>query len=275
MAEMRDFNLRRPWLRTSFDLEGIVGALAAILFGVLLSIIWWPLFLLGLIGALIVLFATRRVSRSMPEHEFGVLAPVDGVVASVAKASPPTELRLGMNELTRIRIASSPVSPNPVYAPVTGQVTASVSEVGDPSVPFASSAEAHGLAIAYVALGDGGRDFGLRIASGGLGPRLDIDLEPGDMLRAGRKLGQRRLGGWVDVYLPDGMEAMVWPGMTVVAIETELGRVLSDGWVVKPPAIEDEEDERTELDLEDLGTPDETSAALFEKLRKEAQGVED
>lgn len=274
MADMRDYNLRRPWLRSSFDLEGVVGALAAWLFGILLGILWSPLFWLGFIGAAIVLMATRRVSRTLPEHETRVLAPVDGVVASVTSISPPAELRLGMNELTRIRIASSPFSPNPVYAPITGQVTASVVEVGDPSVPYASSADAHGLSIAYVTIGDGTQDVGLRLASGGLGPRLDIELEAGDMMRVGRKIGQRRLGGWVDIYLPDGIEAAVWPGMTLVACETELARKASDDWVVRSDD-EDDAEERTELDLEDLGTPEDTSAALFEKLRKEAQGVDD
>ena len=33
-----------PWLRSGFDLEGYVGALAAWLVGILMGILWGPLF---------------------------------------------------------------------------------------------------------------------------------------------------------------------------------------------------------------------------------------
>ena len=52
---MSDTDLSRetfPWLRSGFDLEGYVGALAAWLVGILLGILWAPLFWIGFVAAI-------------------------------------------------------------------------------------------------------------------------------------------------------------------------------------------------------------------------------
>lgn len=283
-----DFNSQRPWARTGFDIEGWVLALAALLFGIYAGTLWYPLFIIGVVGAGIALAATRRVERSMPEGAFIALAPCDGVVSSVDKAVPPAELELGGDEFVRVRISSSPFSPNPVFAPVTGAVTASAFEEGDPSRLFASSPDLGGLEVSYLTIGSGKDAVGLKIMTAGFGPRLDVETETGDLLRAGRKFAKRRLGGWCDIYLPAGTEAAVWPGQTLVGGETELA-IIDDTWVVRDNSSGDEKaeepEERSEpipdVDLETLGTShvspetDETAKNAFERLRREAQGLED
>ncbi|MEL7394509.1 MAG: hypothetical protein AAFN06_17855, partial [Pseudomonadota bacterium] len=64
-----------PWLRSGFDLEGYVGALAAWLVGILLGIIWAPLFWIGFTAAIIILLATRTARRTAPEVEGVIVAP--------------------------------------------------------------------------------------------------------------------------------------------------------------------------------------------------------
>ena len=281
MAEKStEFNASRPWLRGGFDFEGLAGAAAALLFGIFAGAFWYPLFLIGFLAAILVLAATRRVDRSLPDRDFSVLAPCDGVVASIGPAVPPAELRMEGGELTRIRIASSPLSPNPLFAPVTGEVSTSIHEEGEPSQVFASGADAHGLTSAYITIGEGKDAVGLKIMAGGFGPRLDVDVEGGDMLRAGRKFGKRRLGGWCDVYLSDGLNAAVWPGQTLVGAETELAQ-RPDDWVVREAPKEEVRQTEPDMTLEDLGgdydpaDADDASARLFERLRREAQGLED
>ena len=296
MASRSDeFNSGRPWARTGFDIEGWIGALAALLFGIFAGAFWYPLFLVGFLAAVIVLAGTRWVERSMPAGEFRVIAPCDGVVSAVELASPPSEFELGGEELMRIRISSSPLSPNTLFAPVTGAVTASAFDEGEPSRLLATQPDLGGLEVAYLAIGSGREAVGLKVMSAGFGPRLDVETETGDLLRAGRAFAKRRLGGWCDVYLPAGLEAAVWPGQTIIGGETELA-ALSDTWVVREdPAVEPQEEpvkagaaEMPEIDLEDLGTSHATSATshevdnatedetakLFEKLRREAQGIE-
>ena len=56
-----------PWMRAGFDLEGYVGALAAWLVGILMGIVWGPLFWLGFFAAIVILFATdQRVIAAAP-----------------------------------------------------------------------------------------------------------------------------------------------------------------------------------------------------------------
>lgn len=213
---------RFAWARTGFDLEGLVGAVAAWLAGVLLGLLWDPLFWIGFGAALVILLAARRVRRTPPDAATAIVAPVDGVVVDARRMAPPAELRLAGEESVRIRIASSPASPNPILAPIAGEVEAILMETGDPSVVMAMEPDTHGLSNAYLTLTGETGQVGLRVATGGLGPRLDIDLETGDPVRLGRQLGKRRLGGWCDVYLPADLSAAVWPGMTLVAGETVL-----------------------------------------------------
>lgn len=213
---------RFAWAQAGFDMEGIVGAVAAWLVGILLGLIWDPLFWIGAIAAIIVLLATRRAHRSAPGDSETVVAPVDGVLVSVEQAPAPSELRLPGAEFNRLRIASSPASPNGVHAPLAGEIETLIREAGEPSVPVAMKPEAHGLSVVYVTIKSGEERIGLRLAAGGLGPRLDLDAEPGDPVRLGRRLGRRRLGGWCDVFIPADRPLTVWPGMTLVGAETRL-----------------------------------------------------
>ena len=291
-----DFNPRRPWARTGFDIEGWVGALAALLFGIFAGSFWYPFFIIGLVGAVIVLAATRKVERTMPDGEFRVIAPCDGVVSSIARIVPPTEFELGDGERIRIRLSSSPFSPNPLFSPMTGPVTVSAFEEGDPSRLFASSADAGGLEVSYLTIGSGADAIGLKIMTAGFGPRLDVETEEGDLLRAGRKFAKRRLGGWCDIILPAGFEAAVWPGQSIVGGETELA-ALSETWVVREPEPDARREEapgarepKKEIGLEELGAahstavpnideepeePEQLTSKLFAKLRREAQGLDD
>ncbi len=217
---------RYIWARTSFDLEGIVGALAAWLVGLLLGAIWSPLFWLGFIGAVIILLATRTQARTSPDIANLVTAPCDGIVQSVTRAVPPTELRLGGGERLRLRISSSPMATNPIYAVMNGEITSVIIEEPDTSVIFATEPDTPGLATAHIAYESLGERVGCTIATGGLGPRLEVFSEIGDPVRAGRVVGKRRLGGWCDVYLDADARVLVRAGQTLIGGETMLCRLV-------------------------------------------------
>ena len=287
---------RFHWARVSFDLEGIVGALAAWLVGILLGMVWSPLFWIGAAGAILVLLATRRAERSSPEEAGLVIAPCDGIVAEITPCLAPSELRLPDTDMVRVRIASSPASTNTMHAPITGVVETMISEEGDPSAVFATRPDGFGLQAAYVTIQSGDDLVGMKIITGGLGPRLDIDLEQGDTLRGGRVIGQRRLGGWCDVYLQAGAGARVWKGQSLIGGETVLAQLGDEKPVTRdysvpdetglddyvpdlPPeddAIEDaiEVDEIFEEDEEPAREPEtseEASAMSFERLVRETR----
>ena len=300
----RDFSRESfPWLRSGFDLEGYVGALAAGLVGILLGIVWNPLFWIGFIAAIVILLATRTAERTVPEAEGIVVAPTDGIIVSVDGATPPDELRLNGPGWTRVRVSVGPTKTNGIYAPMDGAMGHVIRETGDPAAFAAMKPDRPGLSVAYVALESGNRSLGMRYATGGLGPRLEIDKEPGDAVRLGRAIGTLRLGGWYDLYLPANIEILPVPGQTVIGSETILGRFGSAGADVfetdapeaakpepepaeKEPVDEPEVviDEDDELSLDALAgegedataeKEDEDVSEMFARLRKEARKIQD
>ncbi|MEM9739312.1 MAG: phosphatidylserine decarboxylase [Pseudomonadota bacterium] len=218
-----DLGRRRfPWALARIELWGMVGAVGAVLIGILLGMLWGPLFVIGLAGAILILFATRTAERAPPSDPNAIVAPVDGVLTSISTGLPPAELRLSGGDFTRLRVASSPTSTVSIHAPMSGEIISLIEEEGDTSVRLARNPDAIGLASAYATFGSGEDKLGLRIVTGGLGPRLDIVAEMGDAVRVGRDIGFRRLGGWCDIWLPSSMALAVWPGMTLKGAETRL-----------------------------------------------------
>ena len=284
MTETGDLSDKRfPWARSGFDLEGYVGALAAWLIGVLLGILWSPLFWIGFIGAVIILFATRTAERTPPAVEDVLVAPCDGIVVSVGGALPPDELRLEGTGWTRVRISVGPTSTNGVYASIAGEVDHIIRETGDPAAFYAAKPDKPGLSVAYVSFASGQRAAGYRLATGGLGPRLEIASEPGDAVRMGRNIGTLRLGGWCDLYVPEGAVIGVAPGQTLVGAETVIARFGESGTVVARPEITTETvevdtptsvDEIFETESADSDDEDDVSE-MFERLRSEARKAYD
>lgn len=255
------------WARTSFDIEGIVGALAAWLFGLLLGAIWSPLFWLGFIAAIVVLFATRKQTRTPPELANLVIAPCDGIVQSVTRVVPPTELRIGSVERLRLRISSSPIATNPIYAVMNGEVASLIVEEADPAVIFATEPDVPGMAIAHISYESLGQIIGCSVATGGFGPRLEMLSEIGDPVRAGRVVGKRRLGGWCDVYLDADARVLVRAGQTLIGGETMLCRLVRGpvGEQSTVAASENSGADRSEFDSE--LSAEEASAALMARLK--------
>jgi len=213
-----------PWLRSGFDLEGYVGALAAWLVGILLGLLWAPLFWIGFIAAIVILLATRTAERTPPVGDGLLSAPCDGMVVAISGANPPSELRLEGGGWTRVRVSVGPTKSNGIYAPMDGAVDHIIRETGDPSAFAAMKVDRPGLAAAFVSFESGDRATGLRLATGGLGPRLEIASEPGDAVRLGRNIGTLRLGGWCDIYVPSGARIEIRPGQTLIGAETVLAR---------------------------------------------------
>lgn len=217
----KSFSTRLPWYRAEFDLEGLgFGALALVL-AIILGGLHWILSFIVILIFFAILFASRDADRTSPEGEDIVLAPCDGVVESISPVSPPRELRWDTLEVQRIRISSSPFSVNGIRAAMTGKVDSFLVEPGAPS-SLARDPDDSDLKEAFLLTTDEKHAVGLRVATGGLGPRLDIELETGDGVRAGRKIGVRRLGGWCDVFVPGAASLSLKPGMTVVGGETIL-----------------------------------------------------
>ena len=278
---------RLPWATTRFDIVGLVGAIAAFIIGALLSLVWGPLFLLGLAGSVVLLLASRHADRTSPPDAEAIVSPVDGVLVSVSSTMVcPAELRMDARELVCLRIASSPATTNTVHAPMAGEIVSLIEEAGDTSVRVASDPDVGGLAAAYVTISASDTQIGLRVATGGLGPRLEMQREAGDPVRVGRVIGIRRLGGWCDVWLDAELPLAVWPGMTLTAAETRLVLPVRPeampGRPIRDSEQADEPFEMPDLDEDDIGddslneldppkTPEESASRQFDRLRKRVE----
>ena len=217
-----------PWFRAQFDLEGLGFGGLALALAILLGGISWILALFFLILMGIILLASRDCERTSPSGETLVLSPCDGVIESVCTITPPRELRWDAPEVLRVRIASSPFSVNGMRSVITGNIESYLEEPGAPTA-LAYDPDNADLKEAFILTSGDAGTVGLRLATGGLGPRLDIDLEAGDSVRSGSKIGVRRLGGWSDIYLPANAVITLTIGMTVIGGETILYDLSADG----------------------------------------------
>lgn len=216
-----------PWMSTGFDWEAVAAAAGAFLAALLLGWIWAPLFWIGFAAMVIALAAGRWSRRTPPDLAYGVVAPCDGVVVSVGYGDAPAALRLKGESLVRVRIASSPVSTNKLYAPMAGGVEIVSLQQGEPGQPIASKPDEEGLTRAYVTFESQGEQAGVVLTTGGLGPRIELAVDHGDVVRLGRSFGTRRLGGWCDVYLPADIRTHVWVGQTLIGGETVIAHFRS------------------------------------------------
>lgn len=288
-----------PWLNGGFDIEGVVLAFGAFLLALLLGWAISLLFWVGFAVFIAVLLAARWSNRTPPEMASAIVAPCDGIVVSVTPAEAPPELRLNDARVTRIRIASAPYSTNRVYVPISGSVEHVMIEAGDSSMVIAMRPDDEGLARGWMTFESQGQQVGVRLASGGFGPRLELEMSAGDIARLGKPCGKRRLGGWCDFYIPASAGSLIWPGQTLIGGETVVGRLRSEteeeGDLLAgmeqtpvpaaPPPVTEQEDsfepniEEEEID-DDYPSPDEVEvsedpAILFARLREAARRAEE
>lgn len=282
------------------DREGWLAVLAAIVLAILLGMILNLFFWIGMIAAVVLYLATRGAKRVSPPN--GYVSPVDGQVISIEEAVPPLELKLGTEPMQRIRIASSPISTNPIWSATDVTFASQIIEEGDPQKFYAGNPDQVGLKKAFLGFETAsGKGLGLIVTTGALGPRLDVDARMGQELKTGDQLGKCRLGGWCDVYLPLGTEFVVRPGQTLIGAETHLAvqketrRVAADisdvasseledvvreaeDLAEDTPAAEKTDDTVTDTDIaSEIGSddPEKEAAKQFERLKRETEKKSD
>jgi phosphatidylserine decarboxylase len=183
--------------------------------------IWTPL---GWIGTVLTIWCTlffRDPVRVTPVREGIVVAPADGRISMIAQVLPPAELGLGNQPLTRVSIFMSVFNCHVNRAPVAGRIERIVYRPGafiNADLDKASEDNERNSLV----IGTPQGTIGVVQIAGLVARRIVCFAREGQAIGAGERFGLIRFGSRLDVYLPDGVKALVSAGQTAVAGETIL-----------------------------------------------------
>jgi len=184
-----------------------------------LALLWWPLFWVGLILTAWCVYFYRDPVRVTPVDDRIAVSPADGVVSFVGSFVPPRELGLGTTEMTRISVFMNVFSCHINRAPVRGRIVRIEYRPGkffNAELDKASTEnERNGLVID----GPNGK-LGVVQVAGLVARRIVCWSEAGDDIAIGERFGLIRFGSRLDVYLPAGAVPRVAIGQTAVGGET-------------------------------------------------------
>ena len=186
--------------------------------------LWTPLGWLGTVATLWCAYFFRDPPRVTPVRDGIVVAPADGRVSRIASAMPPAELDLGARPLPRISIFMSVFDCHVNRSPVAGRLERMVYRAGKFLSADLDKASEDNERNALVIANANARIAVIQIA-GLVARRIVPFVREGDAVAAGQRIGMIRFGSRVDVYLPEGVRALVAEGQTAIAGETVLAEL--------------------------------------------------
>lgn len=213
----------KPMHREGVRFVAVFASVSLVLF-----LAWIPLGWVGTGLTIWCYYFFRDPRRATPLREGLIVSPADGVVSLIEPATPPEELGMGPEALTRISVFMSVFNCHVNRSPAAARVGAIAYHSGtfvNASLDKASANnERNGLCLE---LPDGRRIAVVQIA-GLVARRIVCWAEKGQTLKAGERFGMIRFGSRLDVYLPAGVEPMVSLGQTMIAGETVLADLHAD-----------------------------------------------
>jgi phosphatidylserine decarboxylase len=203
-----------PVHREGLPFIGVFALASLILF-----VLWSPLGWLGTVATIWCVYFFRDPQRVTPIREGIVVSPADGRVSRIANAVPPKELALGERALPRVSIFMSVFDCHVNRSPVTGRIERIAYHHGaflSADLDKASeNNERNSLVISV-----NKTRIGVVQIAGLVARRIVCFVREGASVGAGERIGLIRFGSRLDVYLPEGVRALVAEGQTAIAGET-------------------------------------------------------
>ncbi len=193
-------------------------------FALVSLILFWVWTPLGWIGSALTVWCVlffRDPPRVTPVREGLVVSPADGRVSLIANAVPPPELGLGERALPRVSIFMSVFDCHVNRSPVSGRIERMVYRKGLFLNADLDKASEDNERNAFL-IDTGGMRLGVVQIAGLVARRIVPFVREGQAVAAGERIGMIRFGSRVDVYLPEGVRALVAEGQVSVAGETVL-----------------------------------------------------
>jgi phosphatidylserine decarboxylase len=211
--------------------DGFKFVAGGVLATLLLFLLWAPAGWAAAVVTLWMVYFFRDPWRVTPTRPGLLISPADGIVVSIAAATPPAELAMGDMAVVRIGIFLNIFDVHVTRAPVGGRVAAMRYTKGrfvNASLDKASEGNER-LAIRIAP--PEGPDVAFVLVAGLVARRIVCNLYDGQQVATGQRVGIIRFGSRVDIYCPAPYVPMVVAGQRMVGGET----VIADRFAEESP----------------------------------------
>lgn len=178
---------------------------------------------LALAGGFLTYFF-RDPERVIPQDADIVVAPADGKVMIAGPADPRWA---PPGEWLQVTVFLSPMDVHINRTPIAGRVTRIEYRPGTFLPAYGAAANDNELNELWI--DHHGRTIVVRQVVGILARRIVCRVSEGDVLGRGDRIGLMKFGSRMDVFLPTDANILVNVGQRVVAGETPIARLGSDG----------------------------------------------
>jgi phosphatidylserine decarboxylase len=204
-----------------------VGVVATLL----LFLLWVPAGWAAAVVTLWMVYFFRDPWRVTPTRPGLLISPADGIVVSIAAATPPAELAMGDMGVVRIGIFLNIFDVHVTRAPVGGRVAAMRYTKGRFVNASLDKASLDNERLAIRIAPPEGPDVAFVLVAGLVARRIVCNLYDGQQVATGQRVGIIRFGSRVDIYCPPPYVPMVVAGQRMVGGET----VIADRLAEEPP----------------------------------------
>jgi phosphatidylserine decarboxylase len=211
--------------------DGFKFVAAGVVATLLLFLLWAPAGWIGAIATLWMMYFFRDPWRVPPTRPGLLISPADGIVVSIAAATPPAELAMGDMAVVRIGVFLNIFDVHVTRAPIGGRVAAMRYTKGRFVNASLDKASEHNERLAIRIAPPEGPDVAFVLVAGLVARRIVCNLYEGQQVASGQRVGMIRFGSRVDIYCPPPYVPMVVAGQRMVGGET----VLADRLAEEPP----------------------------------------
>jgi phosphatidylserine decarboxylase len=176
--------------------------------------------LLVLIVTLTLVFFFRDPQRVVPVRDGLIVAPADGTIIGIENVAPPAELGLGSGGKTRVSIFLSLFDVHVIRMPVSGRVSKTFYRPGLYHNAAAPEAPAQNECFGVAIQSKEALEAGAVLIAGAVARRIVTNIDEGDTISAGERIGIIRFGSRVDIYVPAACSLLVSEGQRTIAGET-------------------------------------------------------
>jgi phosphatidylserine decarboxylase len=211
--------------------DGFKIVAAGVLATLLLFLLWAPAGWAAAVVTLWMVYFFRDPWRVTPTRPGLLISPADGIVVSIAAATPPAELAMGDMAVVRIGIFLNIFDVHVTRAPVGGRVAAMRYTKGRFVNASLDKASLDNERLAIRIAPPEGPDVAFVLVAGLVARRIVCNLYDGQQVATGQRVGIIRFGSRVDIYCPPPYVPMVVAGQRMVGGET----VIADRFAEESP----------------------------------------